>query len=91
MRGTEACEVICGKRSIRTILMTLRCVRCLKNPRCTTDTRALTPLEIFWIPYGFCIMCIFPMTYGWSIRSGIGKFFYKNKLPIKYIGWINYE
>ena len=89
MRGMEACGVICGKRSIRTILMTSQCARCLKNHRCTIDTRALIPLAIFWMPYGFCIMCISPMMCGYSTHSDIEKFFYENKLPIKYIGWIN--
>ena len=89
MRGTEDCGVICDKPLIRTIPMTLRCVRCLKILRYITDIPAPIPLETFWIPYGFYTMFIFPTMCEWSIRSGIGRFFYKNKLPIKYIGWIN--
>ena len=69
--------------------MILRCVHSLKNRRCTTDIPVRILSEIFWILCGFCIMCIFLMMCAYSTRNGIEKFFYKNRLPIKYIGWIN--
>ena len=91
MHGTEAYEVIYGKRLIPIIPLIFLCVFCRKTHGSITGIPVPIPSEIFWMPSGFCILFISTMMCGYGIRNGTGKSFYRSKLPIKYIGWINYE